>query len=641
MSEEQKKEDTQPNLGIKSRGLISKFVRLVLFLLIVAVAVVIGAEFDLITNYVKESIATLTNSRLPETSSQLAYSLATPSNLKVSFDKGNGDAELSWTASSWIPSLSSDWEFQYEVWIIAPDSQEIGPFTVNMPSASLPSVAAFYGEELRFTVQAIGTIQIDDFDYVFRSELGKIVWTAPTATPTPTNTPTNTATPTNTPTATPTNTPTMLPNSDPRLSYQILPPRNVRLRIEASTVGGTVSWLLSDWMPGNPPNSSTITYELQVIYPSQTLGPYTVKGNIHTFSKLNAYLHNEIIITVTAVATVRIGQYEYQFESEVAEVKWERPTATPTNTATNTPTDTATPTVTPTSTATDTPTITPTPTDTPTATPTPTNTPTKTPTATPTSTPTRLPDTDKRLTYTLSVPGDVRSTFTGSGSGRVEWSASKWMPGKPIDNSWISYVVTVFYPNSTGESRSVAGNSVTFGGLKKYSSKEVRFQIEAIGTIRIDGHEYIIRAKEAETHLVIPTPTPRPTLTPTPTPDMRDHDYMVVVGEWSDLPGYCEITLAVNRGRGYDFVLGYYGRTHNWYTADVFGPDGRKLRIYETRLSGTGDTRAHYQRYTDTTFRRGNYTALVEEIDSEKTVLVGFRLEEEGDYFLQIGGWGC
>ncbi len=120
------------------------------------------------------------------------------------------------------------------------------------------------------------------------------------------------------------------------------------------------------------------------------------------------------------------------------------------------------------------------------------------------------------------------------------------------------------------------------------------------------------------------------------------HDYMLERDDMdSRLPGYCSIGYSLNRGRGYDLTVAYYGRTREWYTVDVFGPDGRELDIYSTKLSGSGDSRANYQRYSDTTFKPGIYTARAKEIDTNKHKIFAFVLDDEGDYFVQVGGWGC
>lgn len=742
---------------------------------LIVVGVVIGAEIEPLRNFARETVAQLTNSRLPETSSLLAYSLQTPSNLQVSFDKSTGAVDLSWSPTSWMPSLSTNWEFQYEIWIIAPDSQRLGPLVVNQPSASLTSMATYFGEDLRFTVQAFTTVNIGDYDYDFRSETGEFTWTVPAATPTntptstPTNTPTNTATSTptttatNTPTSTPTDTPTRLPADSSQLSYVISQPGDVSLSYNARTDSGTLSWRPSHWVPTKPSGSSNVTYEVSVIYPNRTFGPYSVAGNLHTFTNLNVQERQRLRFSVIAVGSVKIGQYHYEFKSKVTELGWTRPTSTPTNTptdtatptstdtATNTPTNT--PTHTPTNTPTDTPTFTPTntPTDTPTATPTktptstPTNTPTRlpenspllayeiskpenlsfsyntssrsgtirwnesswmpstpagsndityevrwtvgnrafgpkstlntshtisnmsvresqsvsftvsaagsiyvkphrygfqskvaelgwtrptsTPTVTPTPTPTRFPASHPRVAFTLSAPSSLQSTFTEFGSAKVEWALSRWRPRTPSEPITISYKVTLLDSGSSrNETKTTRGTSVTFTNVKKYASKRIRFRVEAEATLRIDGHNYEFRSKPAEGgSLYVPR-----------------YDYMLELDESdSRLPGYCTISFKFNRGRNYDLTVGYYGRTYEWYRVDIFGPDGKELDIYSTRLGGSGDSRAQYQRYSDTTFRPGVYTAKTIELDPRRSKTFAFVIEDEGDYWIQIGGWGC
>ena len=275
--------------------MFSKFIRFLLFVLVVAVAVFVGAAFEPIKDQITNSIALMTNSRLPESSSLLAYSLRTPSNLKVSFANIGGTVELSWSPTSWTPTLSTDWEFQYEIWVIAPDSQKLGPFIVNQPSVSLPSVAAYVGADLRFTVQAFTAFRIDSFNYDFRSEHGETVWTALKATPTPTNTPTSI------PTSTPTNTPTRLPIGDPQLSYYVSAPENVTFGYLANGDSGALSWGKSSWVPSKPPDSSSISYEVRIIYPNRTLGPYNVTGNRRAFSNLDTQPIQSLRFTIVAV----------------------------------------------------------------------------------------------------------------------------------------------------------------------------------------------------------------------------------------------------------------------------------------------------------------------------------------------------
>jgi len=200
------------------------------------------------------------------------------------------------------------------------------------------------------------------------------------------------------------------------------------------------------------------------------------------------------------------------------------------------------------------------------------------------------------------------------------------MPRKPREAGNISYEVSILSgAGKTEEKKITRGSAMTFNA-KKYANKRLRFRVKAVATLRIDGHEYTFHSKAAEgAALYVPA-----------------YDYMLERDETdSRLPGYCSIALAFNRGRGYDLTVAYYGRTYEWYRVDVFGPDGKELDIYSTRLGGSGDSRAKYQRYSDTTFKPGLYTARTMELDPRRTKTFAFLLEDEGDYFLQIGGWGC
>ena len=601
---------------------------LLLAILIIAAAVV-GANFEPLADFITEQVALLTNSRLPDSSSRLAFSLTAPRDLTVTFDEETKGVDLQWSESSWRPSRPQNSHISYEVAVFAPDNTPISSFSSKQAKLAIENVAGYLGKNLKFTVRALGAILIGEHEYDFQSEAGEFRWIAPAATPTPTFTPTATHTPTitptntltPTPTHTPTNTPTptRLARNDPQLSYLVSEPGNLSFVYDARTDSATVSWGLSDWTPSKPPDSSNISYEVRVIYPHRVLGPYTVSGNKHTFSNLNTHPSQRLRFTVTAVGSMRIGQYEYEIKSVVATYRWIRPTSTPTNTFT--------PTFTPSNTPTPTVTFTPSNTPTPTATFTPSNTPTPTSTLTPT--PTRLPASHPRVAYTLSAPGSLQSTVTEAESIIVKWQAPRWSPRKPSDPTRISYKVSLLRSNSArGETKNTSGTSTTFNLKKHASNQQIRFQVEAVAEISIDGHKYEIRSIAANgAALYVPA-----------------YDYMLERDETdSRLPGYCSISLALSRGRGYDLAVAYYGRTYQWYRVDVFGPDGKELDIYATRLSGSGDSRANYQRYSDTTFKPGLYTARTVELDPRRTKTFAFLLDEdeEGDYFLQIGGWGC
>ena len=61
----------------RARRISSSLLRALLVVVLIVAGLVIGAEFELFTNIVRENIALLTNSRLPETSIRLEYLLTT------------------------------------------------------------------------------------------------------------------------------------------------------------------------------------------------------------------------------------------------------------------------------------------------------------------------------------------------------------------------------------------------------------------------------------------------------------------------------------------------------------------------------------------------------------------------------------
>ena len=242
-------------------------------------------------------------------------------------------------------------------------------------------------------------------------------------------------------------------------------------------------------------------------------------------------------------------------------------------------------------------------------------------------TPTRFPASHPRVAYTLSTPGNLQSSVTSSGDIIVEWQAPRWSPRKPSDPTRISYKVTLLRSNSArGETKNTSGTSIPFN-LKKYASnQEIRFQVEAVAEISIDGHKYEIRSQAAEgAALYVPAYD-----------YLLERDYMD-----SRLPGWCRIGLFLNRGRGYDLAVAYTGRTYDWYRVDVFGPDGKKLAIYSTRPSGSGSSRATYQRYSDITLKPGVYTARTRELNPRRIKTFAFVINDQGDYSLRLGGSGC
>ncbi len=406
-----------------ARRTFSVLVRALILIGLLVVGMVIGAEFEPLTDFAREAFALLTNSRLPATSSRLEYSLTAPQDLTFNFYEETAEIDLQWSASEWKPGRPPESVYSYVVSVFAPDSSRIGSFSSESPVLSIDNVAGYLGQDLRFTVQAVGTILIAERLYDFQSEVAEFRWIVPAATPTSTATSTTTATPTstatNTATSTPTNTPTptRLAKTDPQLSYLISPPENVSFGYNSRTDGGAIHWGKSAWVPSIPPDSSKIRYEVLVIYPNRTLGPYTVSGNRRSFSNLDTQPSQKLRFAVTAVGSIWIGHYEYVIRSEVAEFAWIRPTATPTNTPTDTPTHT--------------------PTNTPSNTP--TATPTSTPTHTPTNTPTRLPENSPLLAYVISNPENLSFRYSASSrNGTIRWNEAKWMPSKPVGSNNIT-----------------------------------------------------------------------------------------------------------------------------------------------------------------------------------------------------------
>ena len=575
------------------------------------------------------STPTNTPTRLPKDSPELSYLISMPEDLTFSFNARTGGGTLTWVRSNWVPTKpAGSGSISYEVSVVYPN-RAFGPYSVTGNRRTFTSLDVQESQGLKFTVGAVGTIRIGQYGYAIKSKVAEYSWIRPTATPTdtPTYTPTSTmtSTPTDTPTATatstpsstPTNTPTRLPTDSEQLSGLISTPDNLKFSYDVQTDSGTITWSKSDWLPAELSGTGNISYEVRAVFPDRTVGPFSVSENRREFTELGAEESQKVMFTVSAVGDIRIGYHNYDVTSEIAEYRWIRPTSTPTSTPTDTPTNTATPT------DTFTPTSTPTATD--------TFTPTSTPTSTftPTPTPTRLPSSHPRLAYKLSTPSKLSSAFTSLGGLRVEWTGSEWSPGKPDDQNTLTYKVTVLNPNGTkGEMRTTRGTSIDFPSATRYRSREVRFRVEAVGEIRIDGHKYEITAGSVEgAALYVPS-----------------YDFVLESGtSWdSDLPGYCYIKLVLRRGRGYDVEVVYERRTYEWYRVDIYDSNGKKLNISSTDRVGSGDSRRYHQRYEGTaTFKAGVYTALTRELNPSRRKTFAFVLDAEGDYSVHLGGSGC
>ena len=191
MSENPKTEDIQPSPVLKQRGLLSNFLRFILFVVIVISAFAIGAEFEPIKSQIQDTIASLTNSRLPDSSSRLQYSLTSPRDLVFQFDQQTTEVDLQWSKSEWRPRNPSDSGFGYEVSVYAPDMTRITSIWSDKSALSIGNLAGYLGQYLTITIQAAGTVRIGDHEYDFQSEMGEFTWIVPaaTATPTPTSTP--------------------------------------------------------------------------------------------------------------------------------------------------------------------------------------------------------------------------------------------------------------------------------------------------------------------------------------------------------------------------------------------------------------------------------------------------------------------
>lgn len=141
---------------------------------------------------------------------------------------------------------------------------------------------------------------------------------------------------------------------------------------------------------------------------------------------------------------------------------------------------------------------------------------------------------------------------------------------------------------------------------------------------------------ETSSERKLATPTPVPTPTPTPHPRTVVEYTITEKNEPYDLPGWCRVAHSVQRGQDYQFSVAFYNGTDKWYTVDVYDSRGQKLPISRTHLAGTGNSRAEYQRYDGTRFSDGNLYARIREIDSRKTIQIGFKLDEAGHHYLQI-----
>ena len=335
--------------------------RVLVLILVLGVVGVLwaGGELDPLLANVQDEILLLTNSRLPDSSPRLQFALTASRDARFSFDPRRKSVAVTWEASDWHPRSPNDFSISYFVTVYAPDNSRIKSFTTNVPGVTLDFVYRYFGKTLKIALRAVGTIRIGGFEYDFQSDLREFRWQVPEATPTPTATPTNTPTPTatstptptatytptptytNTPTATatststptatntftstPTSTATRLPMDAPQLAFQISAPRHLRFTHNGHNDSGTISWIGSAWVPDRPADASAFKYEVRVIYPHRSFGPYLVSGHSYAFSSLDSNRYPHLRFTVTAVGSVRLGHHKYDFWSENAEFEWTKP----------------------------------------------------------------------------------------------------------------------------------------------------------------------------------------------------------------------------------------------------------------------------------------------------------------------------
>ena len=331
-----------------ARRLLGGILRFATLLLLLAAAVLLGSSLEPLTEIVSEFIATSTSTptatatathtptatptRLSMDSSELAYKLLAPDNLKLIYDFATGSGTVTWGGIGWMPTEPAETHFiRYELTAIYPDFS-LGPFlSSGENSYTFTGLNAHRYEEVAIALRAVGTIRIGQHEYEFTSGFVEIVWTAPTVTPT--FTATYTVTPTNTPLPTHTFTPTYTPTATYTPSATETP---------TATPTNTPTALPTFTSTHTPTYTPTIT-------PTHTLAPSDTPTPTNTFTPSKTF-------TPTDTST---------------------PSKTPTPKPTYTPSKTFTPTFTPTETFS--PSYTPTASDTPTSTPTFTPSPSYTP----------------------------------------------------------------------------------------------------------------------------------------------------------------------------------------------------------------------------------------------------------------------
>lgn len=594
----------------RSRGAGRRFLVIVLVLGVIAVLYA-GGELDPLLANVQDEILLLTNSRLPDTSPRLRFSLTPPRDAQFSFDSRRKSVTVTWHASNWEPSVPIDSEFKYLISVFAPNRSRVGAYSTTAREITFDFVYRHFGQTLTFVVQAVGTIRIDDHIYDFESVSREFRWQVPAATPTPTSTPTNTPTSTHTPTPTSTNTPTATPtytathtstntptatptststptatdtptstpsptltrlaSDDPQLAYQISAPRFLRFSHNAISDSGAISWVKSNWVPELPADSSDFTYEVRAIYPHRTFGPYTVSQERYSFSNLDTGHYPRLRFTVTAVGTVRLGQHEYQFKSDVAELEWTKPGVT--------------------------------------------------------------------ITPDISDEG-VLFRIVSNGQVNIR-SCPETTCNPPLGTTRRGQVFEVFgqIPVDGGE-----WYQIVYENQIAYIAGWLRFiqpllptatptETATLTATLTATRTPTLTATRTPTNSFTPPATRKPTSPPITRIAPRYDTWLDRGTSWnSSLPGYCKIKFTFSRGNTYGLTVIYEGRTYNWYRVDVYGPDGKKLKV-----SSSGA----YQRYSDSDIVSGIYVARTRELSPARRKSFGFAIDSRGRYSIRLGGSGC
>ncbi len=217
-----------------------------------------------------------------------------------------------------------------------------------------------------------------------------------------------------------------------------------------------------------------------------------------------------------------------------------------------------------------------------------------------------------KVKYVGSSPGTIRNAPSASSQsvGQIRPGRETIAIGSNREETWLQ----------------IAG-----GWVENNRRLEVSGDLILLPIVKANG--YIIETS-AERQLATATPAP----TPTPTPHPRTVVKFTITqkNKSYDLPGWCQVAHSLQRGSDFMFSVALYDGTDKWYTVDVYDSKGGNLPITRTHLAGTGDSRAEYQRYTDTRFSKGKLYARIREIDTRKSIQVGFNLDEPRHHYLQI-----